>query len=188
MPERDAPTILVSAGGAVDTALLPYRLVHLRAHYDVRLFTALTRGALQFVTTAAMQGITGTVPYTEGMLFHPVTGRSIHLQYAECDLMVVSPATARLVVQFAQGEVTCPVSRVFAFADKKKIIVVPAIHQRMTPRLYERHLQVLREVGCCVVSAPTGSGWAQVEELAAARLSLSRRTQPSEVMYLDTAE
>ena len=180
------PTIVLAAGGSIETALLPHRLLYLRADYRVALTVAVSTGALEFVTRTALVGVTGSYVYDPGLQFAPATTMPVHLALADADLLVLHPATARIIAQCALGEVTCPVTRLFAFTPKSRIVIAPAIHPRMDPRLYEGHLARLRELGCEVLGGPTlWATWAEVEARMIARLGLVRSPRAGGDVLLD---
>jgi phosphopantothenoylcysteine synthetase/decarboxylase len=144
--------IVVAAGGVIETAFLPYNLAHLMACVDVTVSTAISPSAEKFVTETALHALTKNVVYHEQQLFDPLTGKPLHLAYSEADLLVLYPATARIIAQCALGEVTCPVTRLFAFTPKERILIAPAIHPRMDKRIYQPHLDRLQELGCHVLN------------------------------------
>lgn len=160
--------VVVAAGGVIDTALLPYNLLHLTSCVDITVSTAISPSAQRFVTETALYAITKKAVYHENQLFDPFTGKPLHLSYSESDLLVLYPATARIIAQCALGEITCPVTRLFAFTPKDRILIAPAIHPRMDMRIYQPHLDKLRDLGCQVLSqeheeSSPYSLWSQVE-------------------------
>jgi len=178
--------IVIAAGGALDTAMLPLRLLHLRADYGVELAAAVSTGALEFVTGTALTGVTGNWVYDPETRFEAGTSLPAHLALANPDLLVVYPATARIVAQCALGVVTCPVTRLFAFTPKDRIVIAPAIHPRMDRRLYDGHVARLREVGCEVIGgAEYWATWAEVEEACVRRLGLGRSLRAPGDVLLD---
>lgn len=160
--------IVVAAGGVIETALLPYNLVHLLSCVDIAVSTAISPSAEKFVTETALHAITKKLVYHENQLFDPLTGKPLHIAYSEADLLVLYPATARIIAQCALGEVTCPVTRLFAFTPKAQILIAPAIHPRMDNRIYQPHLDRLKELGCHVINQWREDGseyslWSQIE-------------------------
>lgn len=182
------PRVVVAAGGTLETALLPYHLTHLAAQLDVVVAVALSEGARRFVSEYAIEGLTGNIPYTEERAFHPRNSRPLHLLYSEADVLVVYPASARIVVECATGVVTCPVTRLFAFTPKKRVIFCPAIHPQMTMELYERHLENIALLGCCVLASNMRRGrsvWPAVEKEFLQR-GFAKRDISSELISLDS--
>lgn len=166
------PSVVVAAGASIETALLPYKLFHLRAHIPVDLHVALTPRSLDFVTVAALKAITGNEVYLHNTQFGD-SGLPRHLILSSCKALVIYPATPRLVAECALGIVSCAVTRIFAFSDKHRVIMVPFIHPQMEKRLYLGHLQILSEVGCTILDQSPGTdSWQTVEERLSAQLGV----------------
>ena len=181
-------SIVVAAGGAIETALLPYNLVHLLSCVDIAVSAAISPSAEKFVTETALQAITKKVVYREDQLFDPLTGKPLHLAYSEADLLVLYPATARIIAQCALGEITCPVTRLFAFTPKARILIAPAIHPRMDKRIYQPHLDKLKDLGCHVLNQGQEDSpyslWSQVELKVAEMLEAERLSTPTKALTL----
>jgi phosphopantothenoylcysteine synthetase/decarboxylase len=181
--------VVIAAGGVIETALLPYNLLHLISCVDLTISTAISPSAEKFVTETALHAITKKVVYHEDQLFEPCTGKPLHIAYSESDLLILYPATARIIVQCATGEITCPVTRLFAFTPKNKILIAPAIHSRMDMRIYQPHLERLQDLGCHVLvqnqdtSCPY-SLWAEIELKIAELLSTKALSEPKEGIAL----
>jgi phosphopantothenoylcysteine synthetase/decarboxylase len=183
-------SIVVAAGGAIETALLPYNLVHLLSCVDIAVSAAISPSAEKFVTETALHAITKKVVYREDQLFDPLTGKPLHLAYSEADLLVLYPATGRIIAQCALGEITCPVTRLFAFTPKERILIAPAIHPRMDKRIYQPHLDKLNDLGCYVLQGQDDSPyslWSQVELKVAEMLEAERLATPTKALTLWSA-
>lgn len=183
-------SIVVAAGGAIETALLPYNLVHLLSCVDIAVSAAISPSAGKFVTETALHAITKKVVYREDQLFDPLTGKPLHLAYSEADLLVLYPATGRIIAQCALGEITCPVTRLFAFTPKERILIAPAIHPRMDKRIYQPHLDKLNDLGCHVLQGQDDSPyslWSQVELKVAEMLEAERLATPTKALTLWSA-
>jgi phosphopantothenoylcysteine synthetase/decarboxylase len=177
--------VVFAAGGSIETALLPYRLLYFRADYAVALSAAVSPGALDFVTRTALAAVTGDAVYDADTRFDQCSTRPVHLALSEADRLVIYPATARILAQCALGEVTCPVTRLFAFTPKDRVVIAPALHARMDGRLYAGHVDRLRSIGCAVLGDPAfTTTWLDVEEHLAARLDLEKATSGGTV-HLD---
>jgi phosphopantothenoylcysteine synthetase/decarboxylase len=181
--------VVVAAGGVLETALLPYNLLHLVSCVDITVSTAISPAAQKFVTETALYSITKKVVYHENQLFDPLTGKPLHLAYSESDLLVLYPATARIIAQCAIGEVTCPVTRLFAFTPKDKILIAPAIHSRMDTRIYKPHLKRLQDLGCHVLSQPQDDSspfslWSEIELTIAKILETETHSMPEKGIIL----
>ena len=181
--------ITVAAGGVIETALLPYNLVHLLSCVDIAVSAAISPSAEKFVTETALHAITKKVVYHEKQLFDPLTGKPLHIAYSEADLLILYPASARIIAQCALGEITCPVTRLFAFTPKERILIAPAIHPKMDKRIYQPHLNKLQELGCHVLNqwqedASTYSLWSQIELKIGEMLEAEQHAAPTGVLTL----
>lgn len=171
-------SVTIAAGGVVGTAFLPYHLARMRIEMpSVTLRTALSPGGERFVTPLALRAVTGVPPYTDDVEFEPVSGHPIHLEYASSDLLVLYPASARILASVAAGIVSCPVTRLFAFGRKDRTIVCPSLHPDMSDSIYRRHVELLEQVGTVVVRPDDGLHWTRrhpwVETLATIRHMLA---------------
>lgn len=178
------PRITVAAGGTIETALLPYHLVHLRAHYEVETRVALSHEAQHFVTKLAIRGITKSEVYVDNDQFDDA-GAPLHLALSTCDLLVIYPCTPRVISEAANGAVSCCVTRLFAFTPKERIVVAPHIHPQLASSLYEMHLDRIEELGCLVLRTDTlWAPWSDVELAIEHKLGLTRRIPEQEVILL----
>ncbi|PMS15119.1 hypothetical protein C0Z18_28565 [Trinickia dabaoshanensis] len=179
------PSLIFAAGGGIETSLLPFYLLRMRAQYEnLSIRVALSPGAQQFVTTTAIRGATRGEPYTENVLFDDVNRLPMHLSVATADLLVIYPATPRILAECAIGSITCPVTRTFAFFKKQNVIVTPFLHPDLDHRLYVRHLDTLTELGCTVLrptegslSWESGNAWSSTERAICTSLNLERLAQ-----------
>lgn len=183
--------VVIAAGGVIETALLPYNLLHLISCVDIHISTAISPSAQKFVTETALYAITKKAVYHESQIFDPLTGKPLHLDYSESDLLILYPATARIISQCALGEVTCPVTRLFAFTPKNKILIAPAIHSRMDMRIYQPHLQKLQDLGCNVLNQSQDDSspyslWSSIELKIAEMLEVEKQALPKEGITLWT--
>lgn len=165
-------TVTLAAGSCLETAVLPYHLMRLQiSHPDISVRVALSPRALDFVTQVAIEGVTGNPVYIENVPMDHGAGRAHHLELADADAVVIYPATARILAQCALGIVSCPVTRCFAFADKRRVIVTPYLHPRMEQRLYRPHIEVLCSIGCRIAQPDDellwrdSSAWIATERL-----------------------
>lgn len=176
------PSLIVASGGGIETAFLPFYLLRMRAQFEnLSIRVALSPGGQQFVTTTAIRGITRSEPYTKDALFDETNRLPMHLSFALADLLVIYPATARILAECAIGSITCPVTRLFAFFKKERVIVTPYLHHDMDQRLYVRHLRTLEELGCLVLKSSndnlvweSGNSWAATEQAICSALNLER--------------
>jgi phosphopantothenoylcysteine decarboxylase/phosphopantothenate--cysteine ligase len=174
MNKPTRPWIVIASGAALETSLLPYHIVNLIAHYDLDVSVALSPNALEFVTPLALQAITKRHVYVSNTQLDSRTSEPLHLVCARADLVILYPATPRIISQAALGQITCPVTRVFAFTPKPRIIIAPFLHPDLDTQIYEPHLEALRALGCSVLQHDgKSSPWRQVAAGIGAALELS---------------
>lgn len=165
---------VIASGGTIETALLPGRVLFLRADFGVDVRLALSPGALEFMTLTAARAVTGREVYHQNAQFD-AGGAPMHLALAQAEALVVYPATARILAECAAGSVTCPVTRLVAFTPFDRVAIAPAVHAQMDPRPYRRHLERLAELGCTVLGGDDlHADWATVKGWLVARLGLVR--------------
>lgn len=183
-----SPPVTIASGGAIETALLPYRLVHLLQHLnDLEVRAALSPRAEDMVSSLALEALTHNPVYVEDSRLNPRTGRPFHLDYAD-GVVVMYPATARMIAQCALGIIACPATRVFAFAEKQRVVVCPALHPRMDAGLYADHVKRLASLGCRVISGGAGlalARWSHVESAIADLTGAHRLLRPPEIRVAD---
>lgn len=182
-PETD-PWVVVAAGGSLETAFLPARLFDLRADYHVRLSAALSPRALDFVTELSVEAVTAATVYTRSAQLHE--HRPLHLHVAQAERLVLWPATPRILAQCATGEITDPVTRLFAFTEKARVIVAPCLHPSLDLRIYRPHVERLRELGCTVVGPEDlFASFADAKRALVDGLGLRRRADAPGVVRLE---
>jgi phosphopantothenoylcysteine decarboxylase / phosphopantothenate---cysteine ligase len=142
--------IVFGIGGSIEAALMPYHITYLLAHYNFDLKTVVTENAEKFVSVLSLQGLTKNQVYSNNFQFSE-KNIPLHLEFCETDYLIVFPCTARLIVQFSIGDITCPVTRLFAFYEKKNVIIAPSIHPRMSNEIYFNHLNNLKRLGCKII-------------------------------------
>ena len=168
------PHLVVAAGGALETAFLPQRLFALRADHAVRVSVALSARALDFVTTTALRGVTGREVYVRNDQWAGAV--PMHLALRRADLLLLAPATARILAACATGLVDDAPTRLFAFTPKERVVVAPALHPHLDRRIYAPHLERLAELGCAIVGGEDRfASWADARDAVVARLGLRRR-------------
>ena len=150
----------------------------LRADYEVRLWSAVSERALDFVTPMALGAVCENTVYRSNDQLAS-DRRPLHVVARDADALVLHPATARIIAQCALGEVTCAVTRLFAFTPKDRVVVAPAIHPYLERSIYEPHVRRLRDLGCTVLGGDDlFASWADVRDHLCERLALKRRTTP----------
>lgn len=174
MPPLDAPFIVVASGATIETSFLPQRLWLLREEYGLRVASALSPKALDFVTPLALRAVTHHPVYTESEPLDP-SGTPLHLAYADADALVIFPATARVLAEAAVGSVTCPVTRLLAFGSPARTLIAPAVHPRMDRSVYRPHLDRLAGRGCTILGGDDlHASWRDVQDALVARFHLVR--------------
>jgi phosphopantothenoylcysteine decarboxylase len=165
--------VILAVGGGIaayKSAALCSHLV--QAGYEVRV--AMTASATQFVGPATFAALSGR-PVATGSFEQATWPLGPHIELARgaqrehADLLVVAPATANLLGQFAHGiagdlvatlymQVTCPV------------LLAPAMSQAMwTKPAVQRNVQQLREDGCHFVGPE--QGWLSCRQTGSGRMS-----------------
>ncbi|TGE15018.1 flavoprotein [Hymenobacter elongatus] len=175
--------ITICAGGVIETALLPYHLVHLTAHYDLNTRIAISQHAEKFVSELSLQCISKNAVYTENKDVDVVTGLPYHILYSHCDLLLIRPATARIVAECALGIITCPVTRLFSFVEKKKIIMCFMLHPRMEKNIYAQHIINLKNLGVMILGFEDerSTDWTNIEQVISQRLNLCKKDDVEQV-------
>ena len=166
----------LALGSCMETVTVPYHALRLvAAHPSLRLRFCVTPKALNFVTRVALEGISRSPVYCEENPFDPLTHRPFHLEFGELDLLIVYPATARLIAEMALGIISCPVTRAFAFTPKAKVFITPYLHPAMEPSIYIPHLAMLQRCGCHLVMPSQGATWRDESAWDATRRALCRQ-------------
>jgi phosphopantothenoylcysteine synthetase/decarboxylase len=184
------PLVVIASGGVIETALLPYHLVHLRSFFELDVAVAVSTAALQFTTLTALQAISCSPVFHEGQPIHPLTQEPMHIALSNPAVLVIYPASGRILTSCATGLITCPVTRLFAFTPKDRIIIGACLHPKMDHRIYQPSLDMLSKLGCLVIEqtdSSKGSLWPKIEEAIAVRLSDCKRPEGetlSETLYL----
>lgn len=185
----EKPFVVVAASGVIETALLPYHLVHLKAHYNLTLAVAITQGGKEFATCTALRAISQHPVYDNNARFDRISNDPWHIKLSCADLLVLYPSSARVIAQCANGEITCPVTRLFAFTEKKRIVICPALHPRFDMRLYIKHLETLEKLGCHMLVNVVGErldlpSWNMVEAFIEQNLNIERLNPDDQVVRL----
>jgi phosphopantothenoylcysteine synthetase/decarboxylase len=189
----EKPFVVIAASGVIETALLPYHLVHLKAHYNLKTAVAITPNGYEFATCTALRAISQHPVYDKNASFDTASEKPWHIVLSGADLLVLYPASARVIAQCANGEITCPVTRLFAFTEKARIVICPALHPRFDMRIYIRHLDILENLGCHILARGIGErlelpSWDIVEAFVEQKLNIERLIPRSEVTELSRTE
>jgi hypothetical protein len=178
------PRVVFASGATIETAMLPFRILGLRAAFGLRVTVALSPEALGFVSVPVLEAVTASPVYRENTQTDAATGLPMHKPLAGSDLLVLYPASARILAQCALGEVTDTVTRLFSFTPKKNVVVAPSIHPEMEKSLYTGHAETLKRIGCRVLApGDLWASWRDVEDAVVEKLGLSRlKPSPRDVM------
>lgn len=126
----------------------------MRAGFEVRV--CLSRAALQFVTPALFEGLTGH-PCLTHAFDEPEQGRMAHIDWArEASVLLVCPATANAIAHLAEGK-GLDMFTTIALATDAPLVVCPA----MNPHMYahpatQKNIETLRERGAHFVEPQEG--------------------------------
>lgn len=126
----------------------------MRAGFEVR--ACLSRAALQFVTPALFEGLTGH-PCLTHAFDEPERGRMAHIDWArEASVILVCPATANAIAHLAEGKGSDMLTTI-ALASDAPLVVCPA----MNPHMYahpatQASLETLRERGAFIIEPQEG--------------------------------
>lgn len=131
VPSPSKGTIVLGVTGSIaayKSADLASRLR--RAGYDV--FVVMTRDATEFVTPLTLQTLSRNPVLTslteEKQGWHPG-----HIDLADrADLLLIAPATANILAEFAHGITGGPLSAIYlALAPKAQVLIAPAMNGKM---------------------------------------------------------
>lgn len=182
-----APSLTIAMGGIIETAIVPYHILRLISEYpELQLYCAATPSALKFVTKTTLYALTRHDVYDEALLFAN-DGKPAHLTYSSSQVTLIYPATARILAECALGIISCPVTRVFAFADKHSTIVTPILHPRMDSSLYSEHIQKLQNVGCTIILPSQGITWTHESSWVKTRAAVIGRLDLAENAVIPSA-
>jgi len=126
----------------------------MRAGLEVR--ACLSHAALQFVTPALFEGLTGH-PCLTHAFDEPERGRMAHIDWArEANVLIVCPATANAIAHLAEGK-GLDMFTTIALATDAPLVVCPA----MNPHMYahpatQASLETLRERGASIIEPQEG--------------------------------
>lgn len=147
--------------GTVDASLMPYRLLHLKAHFPrLKIRAVCSAGALGFVTPDALRAITGYEVYVPGLNWSSEDHTPSHLSFSKCDMLLMFPITSRVIAECAAGITSCPVTKTFAFTPKGSVVIDCTLHPSLDRQVYASAVQRLSDFGCLVFEgAENGSSW-----------------------------
>ena len=167
------PVVILAVGGGIaayKSAALCSRLV--QSGHEVRV--AMTASAMEFVGPATIAALSGQAVATGS--FDPAQwplGPHIELaggtRRADADLLIVAPATANLLGQFAHGIATDLVTTLYLQAACP-VLLAPAMSQVMWAKpAVQRNIEQLRDDGCHFVGPE--QGWLSCRQSGSGRMS-----------------
>lgn len=167
------PVVVLAVGGGIaayKSAALCSRLV--QSGYEVRV--AMTASATEFVGPATFAALSGQAVAT-GSFAPDQWPLGPHIELAggarrtDADLLVVAPATANLLGQFAYGIATDLVTTLY-LQVACPVLLAPAMSQVMWAKpAVQRNIQQLRDDGCHFVGPE--QGWLSCRQSGSGRMS-----------------
>ncbi|MFO0943526.1 MAG: flavoprotein [Pirellulales bacterium] len=160
--------IVVGVGGGIaafKVATVVSRLVQQGHSVD----TVLTAGATQFIGAATFTALCGKPAVVD--TYDPRFPLGPHIELAEgCDLLLVAPATARLLASFAHGLADDLLATLY-LACEGKVLMAPAMSSPMWDKAaVQRNLVQLQQDGVNFVGPEKGwlscrkQGWGRMAE------------------------
>jgi phosphopantothenoylcysteine decarboxylase/phosphopantothenate--cysteine ligase len=160
------------AGGiaAYKSAMLVSRLVQSGQSVSV----VMTTSATQFVGTATFSALTGSAPVIDP--FDPRFPLGPHIELAQnCKLMIVAPATARIIASCSLGLANDLLSTLYLNMECP-VLFAPAMSAAMWDKpAVQRNIQQLQKDGSHLVGPE--SGW-----LSCRRVGLGRMSEPEAIL------
>jgi phosphopantothenoylcysteine decarboxylase/phosphopantothenate--cysteine ligase len=163
--------VLVVTGGVAAYKAATLARLFVKAGASVR--TALSDGALRFITPLTFEALTGEKAVSS--LWDRGTPEIEHVSWAEwADLLVVAPATANFLAQAAAGEAgSFPLATLLAHPGP--VLLAPAMNRHMLHNpLTQRNISTLRGIGHHVMGAVSG-------ELACGDVGEGRMPEPHDI-------
>ena len=165
--------VLLAIGGGIaayKSAMLCSRLV--QADLDVQV--AITHSGSRFIGPPTLAALSGK-PVAMDM-FDPQFPSGGHIELVESiDLMIVAPATANLMSDFACGRASDLVTTCY-LQTESPVLLAPAMSSPMWEKpAVTRNVQQLRDDGCQFVGPE--SGW-----LACRKIGRGRMSEPEQIL------
>ena len=119
----------------------------------------MTRAATEFITPLTLQTLTRqpvlVTPGDERQSWQPS-----HIELADqADLLLVAPATANVIAEFAHGLAPDPLTSIYlALPRRTPVLIAPAMNGKMWLHpATQRNLGQLQQDGCALVGPATGA-------------------------------
>jgi phosphopantothenoylcysteine decarboxylase/phosphopantothenate--cysteine ligase len=127
-------------------------------------YVFMTPSAATLVSPTLMQWASGNPVVAE------LTAELEHVRYAaECDLVLVAPATANTIAKMAAGVADNPVTTLAltAMGYRKKVVVVPAMHEPMwAAEQTQRNIETLKKLGVTVIEPAIAEQKAKLADIS----------------------
>lgn len=165
-PQRSRVTLAVGGGiAAFKAATICSRLV--QSGVDLRV--AMTDAATQFIGISTFAALSGK-PVATGSFDPDRWPLGPHIELVEgADLLIVAPATAGLIGQFAHGLAGDLVSTLYLQADCP-VLLAPAMSQKMWSKpAVRRNVETLHSDGCHFIGPD--EGWLSCRQQGSGRMS-----------------
>ena len=165
--EQPRVTLIIGGGIAAYKAL---DLIRRLKERHIRVRCVLTRAAQQFVTPLSASALSNERVYTD--LFDPESEFDAgHIRLArDCDLIVVSPATADLMAKMAQGHADDLASAILLAANRP-ILLAPAMNPLMwNNAATRRNVAQLARDGAALIG-PNAGEMAEANEAGIGRMA-----------------
>lgn len=165
--------VVVGIGGGIaafKVAQVVSQLVQRGFHVDV----VMTRGATEFIGAATLSALCGAPPTID--TYDPRFPLGPHIELAEgASLLVVAPATARLLASCAHGLADDLLSTLY-LACTCPILMAPAMSSPMWDKpAVQRNVQTLRNDGVHIVGPE--AGW-----LSCRKQGMGRMAEPTTIL------
>lgn len=143
-------TIVLGISGSIaayKAAEIASQLVKLEHEVHV----VMTKSATEFITPLTLQVLTRN-PVLVTLEDEKQSWKPGHIDLADrADLLLVAPATANVLGNFANGLAPDPLSSLY-LATKAKVLIAPAMNGKMwLHKATQRNVLQLKEDGCCFI-------------------------------------
>jgi phosphopantothenoylcysteine decarboxylase/phosphopantothenate--cysteine ligase len=168
MANSGGQNVILAIGGGIaayKSAALCSKLA--QAGYQVRV--AMTSAATEFIGAATLSALSGR-PVATGSFDSGKWPLGPHIELAEnADLMIVAPATANLIGQFANGLASDLVATLYLQVECP-VLIAPAMSSSMwCKQSVQRNMETLRNDGCNIIGPD--AGWLSCRKTGSGRMS-----------------
>lgn len=178
------PSITLGVTGSIAAYKSPDIISGLNKQgFDVTV--AVTKGALEFITRQTLLVMSGN-PVISPDVKMTAFGKPMHIEVADhTDLMLIAPATARVLGKLASGDIDNPVSEIYcALPTGTPTLIAPAMNGRMLEHpSVQRNIKQLVDDGNTLIQPGEGMlacGYEGQGKLAESRVIVSAVIQALE--------